>query len=248
MRLLRNLAPSAPLSVQIRFAATRALYLSDEADELNFEARSGFQEWEVETQICLYQEVRTASNFVNIGSYSGFYCVLAGLANPSLNIWAFEPNIFIHPNWHRNIKANHLQGRAKLFPHAVSRENGVGLLRVPSNLMGHQSTTAHLLTRGDRDLAAQASPVHTVRLDKFPIDYRNAVFLVDAEGSEMEILEGMVEVLDRFKPSIIMEALGESRYHNQMVFFHRFGYSPHKVMGADRYFNVLWRAEKPQRA
>src|SRR5512132_611956 len=68
----------------------------------------GLSGYEPETVPVFLRLAASAQVIFDVGAYVGFYTVLAGLANPSARVYAFEP----HPNAYgrllRNVKTNHL--------------------------------------------------------------------------------------------------------------------------------------------
>jgi FkbM family methyltransferase len=157
------------------------------------------RDWEASTQPVLFDLAKAADVFVDVGAYSGIYTVLACVANPSLRVVAFEPNVVKIQQITANVTANGLKDRVTIIEKALAAKSGVATLSIPpddstASLNGagpDDRVTNVVVTTGD--LALASLPVGLVK--------------IDVEGLEAEVLAGMSRTLSTHRPKIIAECL-----------------------------------------
>jgi len=160
------------------------------------------RDWERGTQKLLFTLARNTEYFVDIGAYSGIYCILACIANPTLKSIAFEPNPAASEKLRRNIAINGLTDRVTLVDKALSVSSGHASLAIPRDV-----TAASLNAAGpkDRTIAVTVTTGDDV-LGDLPV----GLIKIDVEGLEPEVLLGMTGVLANTRPAIIAECLGQA--------------------------------------
>lgn len=157
------------------------------------------RDWEASTQPVLFDLAKAADVFVDVGAYSGIYTVLACIANPSLRVVAFEPNVVKIQQITANVTANGLKDRVTIIGKALAAKSGVATLSIPpddstASLNGagpDDRVTNVVVTTGD--LALASLPVGLVK--------------IDVEGLEAEVVAGMSRTLSTHRPKIIAECL-----------------------------------------
>lgn len=153
---------------------------------------------------------RTASRILDVGAYSGFYSLLGAICNPAADVFAFEPFPLIRETLLRNIALNHLDGRVRCIPAAVSDRGGTTEFFVPPNLDGWIETAASL-DREFRDHHEQIIEVNVTTLETFrysdgscgPVD----LIKIDAESVEHRVLAGGRRLLAEDRPIIFLEII-----------------------------------------
>jgi FkbM family methyltransferase len=153
---------------------------------------------------------------IDVGAFTGIYTV--GAAIHSRDVIAVEPQ-------HRQAETllRSMPGNVRVVEAALSRVSGSGLLKMPS-------VEGSSMSRLDASPALTAGwlevPVPLMRMDD--LDRGQVGFVkIDAEGHEIEVLEGAVKIIGFDKPNFIIEA--EERYckgaiANLVRFLTKFGY------------------------
>ena len=154
---------------------------------------------------------------LDVGSYVGFYSLLAAHANPQGQVYAFEPLAPIFDRLTRNIALNRV-ANVQCVRGAVSDKDGsadfhhlaVGLPTSSSLSHGFMDGSMAHATEYVRGLGRMTkTTVPTLTLDHFAEEHRlGTVGLVKVdEGVEPDVLSGMRGLLKRDHPSILCEVL-----------------------------------------
>jgi FkbM family methyltransferase len=182
------------------------------------------------------QEFRLLESFVspgdwvidvgaNVGHYTG---KLSRLVGPNGRVLAFEPV----PRTFELLTAN-----ARQFPHAnvtlmnvaISDQPATASLDVPEGQSG--AYWAHLTDR-DTGLKTLCLP-----LDSMPLPRRVRLVKIDAEGHEQAVLRGMAGLLQRDRPTLIIEVSSDG----SAAFLRERGYSMEKLPGSP---NCIFRPDQ----
>lgn len=160
--------------------------------------------YEDHIQQCLRALLADGDAFVDIGAHIGFHAVLASsLVGPSGSVFAFEPD---PGNFARLLEHLRPFSWGTALNKAVWSTTGT-LLFERSSEPG-ESGWATLTTVRDLNRGEHIS-VSTVSLDDWAGENclnKVAAIKIDAEGSEVGILQGAQDLLDRAKPAVIAEA------------------------------------------
>ena len=164
--------------------------------------------------------VRPGDWVIDIGANVGHYTAkLSELVGSNGRVLAFEPV----PRTFRLLAAN-----ARLFPHenvtlfnaAVSKNSNLAHMSVPTSPGGQYLAR---LSKAETGLQ-----ILCLSLDSLQIPHRVSLVKIDAEGHELEILHGMDELLNRDKPTLIVE-LGE---RGTVEFLSAIGYNMEHLPGS----------------
>jgi FkbM family methyltransferase len=236
---LRQTLWRTPLRVRrklLRFASLRAVHdafyrrfgvhvvpdrrfgFSMEIDVSQFDFRAHFRTPHFERHVVdfLAKQVPPDARAIDIGSFCGYYALLFAVrAGPSGRVVAFEP-VAEHRSWiERNVGLNGLTNIA-VDPRAVGDHTGSAVLRVRG--------PATSLVVGGR---GHDQSIEVIRLDDFVaaggID-RVDVVKIDAEGAEIEVLEGMRQVLQESRPIVVVEVNHKEGRDRVEAFFQSVGY------------------------
>jgi FkbM family methyltransferase len=151
-------------------------------------------EYEVATTKVIKKFVKEEMNVINIGANIGYFTLLiARQVGPKGKVISFEPSLTTAKFLQQNIDANGYKN-VEVHAKAVSNKSGI------SNLWIGGSSTHNFVS----ELKAQSYPqlsniqVETTTMDDFlkNRDPRIDFILMDAEGSEKYILEGMQQTLE----------------------------------------------------
>lgn len=172
----------------------------------------GLNYWERETIPYFFKLAKRAEVVLDIGAYTGFYSILACLANQKIIVYAFEPVDRVRDILKKNISINNLKERCYICNEAVSDMCGIGKLHIPNGLL---PSSASLNLSGFRGYEGEIIDVKLVAIDEFVKRYnllKVDLVKIDVEGFEIKVLEGMKETLKYSQPVIIMEVIPETAY------------------------------------
>jgi FkbM family methyltransferase len=185
-RLVRLLESSPPSEVTIRTQGARLTV------PWMF-VRAYFPEHEPGTVRWMKDYLQAGSVAIDVGAHIGYFTVLmARLAGRYGAVYALEPAQDNLQLLQRNVNRNRLRN-VTVIPSAAGNKSMVRELRLGSNSDGYGFYTPEQATRG-------TVPVAQVRLDDLsvgPVD----LIKIDVEGAELDVLEGMTEILSR-NPSV----------------------------------------------
>ena len=175
----------------------------------------GFGGFESETTALFYRLCRRGVCAIDVGAYTGYYTLLAAIANPTNRVVSFEPWPPNYEHLIKNVRLNHL-ANVRAEPLIISRQEGEMTLYVPDgNLPSSASTLA-----GFRPAAAAIGRASTT-LDIYARTHglgRIDVVKIDTEATEHEVLQGMGEIMERDAPMIFCEVLhGRNEAQQQAV-------------------------------
>ena len=126
--------------------------------------------------------------FVNVGANSGIFCLKLG--SYMQRIYAFEP---LNDNLKllmKNIRENHLDKKVTIFPMAVGAKCDI------VDFFG--ASTAGSLLKGWNFQVDKGQMVPCVSLDSILLDKllkKRALFLIDVEGAEFDVVEGAQNII-----------------------------------------------------
>lgn len=174
-----------------------------------------------------FQNVITENSIVvDAGGNIGYFTLLAARKAAKGTVYTFEPVEFLYQQLEENLKLNKL---TNVYPvqKALTRSEG--------------STTIYESSRDNTGMNSLQKPenytgkfekIDCISLDIFFGEYKELkpmVVKIDTEGAEMEILKGMTNCLQHFKPLLIIEILNEhlNRFESsaEMIFDFLAGYN-----------------------
>lgn len=145
---------------------------------------------------------RRSASFLDIGSYTGLFSLVAAKANPNIRVHAFEivPETFLLAQ--SNVIANDLVGRVSLHLHGLGDRPSE--VHIPATL--NTASLPSSLSLGSAFSGGVRIPVD--RLDDLLPDLAGPMVIkIDVEGFEPQVLAGAYKTLERLKPDIIIEVL-----------------------------------------
>jgi len=161
---------------------------------LRFEADYIFGTHEPQVTLWLERHLAPGQVMFDVGAHAGYTALIAAqIVGERGHVVAFEPNSGNAALIAENIAANpDLARQIRLEPVAVTDRGGTALF-------DGRETTGHVADKG--------SPVPTVSLDRFVTDTGLVPSLVklDIEGGETLALDGMAEILNVRRPTLIIE-------------------------------------------
>jgi FkbM family methyltransferase len=186
-------------------------------------------EWEPEQTAAILKFLRPGAIVLNIGANTGYYALLAaGVVGTSRgHVHAFEIQPQIVDILHRNVALNGFEDVITIVEAGCFSTNGNAAIE-PHGDPGSARIT----------LAGEGVRVPLITLDHYVVakalDHVELI-VIDAEGSDFEVLKGAVDVLARFRPPVLAEAhhlaaFGGSE-DEMCTFMSQFGYSVHALQG-----------------
>lgn len=158
--------------------------------------------WERANTALLQALVKPGDTFIDIGANFGYFSMVAGpLIGASGKLHCFEPIPRVAELLRRSLKGNgYLQGVAKIYPMAVGAARGKLQLRFKEGDYSGASlyiSDARAKTDGFSAVDVEIAPLDEVLAHLSAADFVK----IDAEGSEIHVLEGMKALIAR-SPSI----------------------------------------------
>ncbi|MCH2223359.1 MAG: FkbM family methyltransferase [Crocinitomicaceae bacterium] len=148
---------------------------------------------------------------LDIGANSGIYTVLAATINSNAKIFAFEPVIRTRNLLKQNIEINNFKNVTS-FHQAVSDKTGTAIFHdVTSSSQYSASLNKDVLHSLPKEIKTTYS-IETIRLDdlseinQLPVD----LIKLDVELHELEAMVGMRSIIQKNKPSILVEILNDT--------------------------------------
>ncbi len=156
----------------------------------------------LETQFLLRNLARF-SHFVNVGANLGWYSVIAGLQGRS--IFAFEPDYLNAKVLKRNLKINGITN-SRIVVAAASNQRG------EAQLFGGNSGASLIPGWAGQPKVRRTVPM--VTFDSVASLEKEEVFvIIDVEGHELPVLEGMRKHLRSWNCALIMAEITANQHH-----------------------------------
>ena len=191
---------------------------------------------------------RSARTVFDIGSHAGLY-TLAALAAGARYVHAFEPLSRVRVQLEENVALNRFGESVSAWPFCISDRDGLATLLDPggaspgSATLSESFAATHPVAAGYQGIEAATRSVDSFCTSHSITDLD--LIKIDVEGHEAAVLRGMRESVQRFRPAVLIEVLGEIEGDLALEFEHlrRAGYSWIRLFdgdGDDR--NILLRA------
>jgi FkbM family methyltransferase len=171
-----------------------------------------WHEWhglEPEQTVLFYEIARQARVTLDVGAHVGFYSVLAGLANETGRVYAFEPLPSAFERLQQNVALNGLANVQTFRMAAADSDAEAEFFHLDTGgIPSSSSLSRAFMTDIGGDL--RTSTVPTVRLDSLLAQEHVAcvdLVKLDTETTEAQVLGGMREALAASRPAIFCEVL-----------------------------------------
>ncbi len=141
--------------------------------------------------------------FVDVGAHLGLYTLFA--ARRAAAVWAFEPSSREFARLESNLRRGGLSG-VQVLRRAVGNADKTAQLQI-AHAMHSGQNTLHAFSHSGV-VSESVETVEVERLDRFAREHelrRLDVLKVDAEQSELEVLEGAREILGSLQPWVLVE-------------------------------------------
>jgi len=167
------------------------------------ESQTGFERdtLAVWGKLCAAAPTRLA---IDVGAYTGIYAVSAAMHG--MTVHAFEPLDRNADRTRENAKANGVGGLVWVHPHVVSNRNGVAVLNFNGRMKEMTSGASIISTKH----GYERQEVTSRTLDSYEFE-DVATIKIDVERAEPLVLEGAAKTLEKWKPTLIVEALDDNQ-------------------------------------
>lgn len=154
-------------------------------------------------KLCLDSKI-----ILDIGANSGLYSMVAKALSPQSEVYAFEPVIRVYDRLVKNNTNNNFNICAEKL--ALSNYDGEGII--------YDTSDTHILS------VTVNKNLHASKIKSFPVKILTRklstyiknkkiskvdLIKLDVETHEPEVLEGMEELLEKFKPILLIEVLSD---------------------------------------
>lgn len=180
--------------------------------------------WE-KTSLKLWRKLCVNTNIVlDIGANTGLYSLVTKALNPTAKVYTFEPLPKVLEYLNYNVEINNYD--IIVVSKAVSNFNGTAKVFL---IEGHDFCTSVTV---NKSLLSETTPKKELEIECITlVDFINKnnleridLMKIDVETHEPEVLEGMGEYLDKFKPDFLIEIWDETCAIKLNTFFKDKGY------------------------
>lgn len=163
--------------------------------------------------IWIFEKIISECNgFLDIGANTGLFSLIASKNNLNTISLAFEPSPDAHIFLEKNIAINKVSEHVKAYPYAVSNiEANLEFYKVHNpkypdipNLSGAASLV--YANAEHKKISVQTVNIDTFLEQNHP-KLRIDFIKIDAEGAEADIIQGMLQTIEKHKPIITCEIL-----------------------------------------
>lgn len=206
--------------------------LGSNDDHFILVAKGQFEDWEKQSLRVWESCIEPDSIVIDVGSYLGIYSILASKRDPK-KIYSFEPNPRTREKLYANLEMNDSK-EIQVIGAACGSTAGVASMEIPNGrAMSSGARIAGIGAGTIQDGWDESFQVDVVVIDQIlPLEELNQVSImkIDAEGFELQVLEGCVELLNKSKPKLILEILSDDQFNILSSFLKRFGYTQFVVL------------------
>lgn len=163
----------------------------------------GLREWESETAPVIFENIRRAKCFFDIGANTGFYAVAGAVINPAVRVVAIEPVPANFMSLQRNVRENKVANRVTSLNVALADS-----CRVVDFHEAEDSSMSSLNSAGYQGQKGRVIQVECRTLDDVAesLGAKPDFLKIDVEGFESVVLSGGRMVLEKYRPGIVLEA------------------------------------------
>lgn len=219
----------APITIQIkRGKSFKIFHYGHQVENDLFWAGYG-NGWEA-TSLRLWVRLVTASNTVfDIGANTGVYALAAKSVNTEAKVFAFEPVASIVDKLKKNVEINGFD--INIIQAGVSSHTGDAFIYVPSTDHSYSASLNPDMSLNQSNMVKKR--IKTLRIDDF-IERKNLssadLFKIDTEKHEVDVLSGFGKVIERFRPSILIEILDRDFGEKIKDFFNNYDYIYYEII------------------
>lgn len=142
--------------------------------------------------------------FFDVGANIGFFSIFAGVIRSKINVHAFELDSDLIKTVRENTILNDISHKVEVNLCAISNNDAEMLYFSPRQA---ENVSTNMISKEKSDQYLGYS-IPSVTLDRYSNDKNlNSIDVIkmDIEGAEIYAIDGMVDILEKFSPVVIME-------------------------------------------
>jgi FkbM family methyltransferase len=141
--------------------------------------------------------------FYDVGANVGFFTVIgAKIVGPTGQVYAFEPVPDNYSFLGKNIEINNFRN-VSTHKYAISKSGGKGELFLSEYSGGSTLSEASMPPDFKGTLPVELATIDDLVVEKGFLP--PSLVKIDVEGAEMDVIQGMVQTIEQYKPIIIYE-------------------------------------------
>jgi FkbM family methyltransferase len=227
-----------PQTIRIRISGIEfKLRSSIEDDHFQNAFLKQLKGWEDEVIATWVNLIKRDEIAIDVGAYLGIYSILGASMGASL-VLAYEPNPFTISRLQQNIDLNDFNDRVLVRDVALASSSMEGFLEAPKGrkLSSGTMLSSHKIQANEdhSNNWERIAKVKLVKLDeeiqKLEHPVRISVIKIDAEGSEMDVLEGAQKTLVNYRPYLIIELLDYESLRKATTYLTKINYAVPKAL------------------
>lgn len=176
--------------------------------------------WEIWMLQYFQRFYRPKSNIVDVGGYIGTSALLMSeVLTPNNHIYTFEPvfnNIML-----KNIKANLLENSVVLYPFGLGNQNSIA--DVPKLDFSKCENFGGTTLISPVSVNCRKMKIPICKLDDFWLN-NVSLIKIDVENMEIDVLEGAIELINNYKPTILMATHNLDKFKTSKIFARMSGF------------------------
>jgi len=165
--------------------------------------------WEPQSIQAVADHLSPKATFIDVGAHVGYYSLKAAtLVGPNGHILSIEPNPQTLPKLRANIEASEAHA-VSVWPVACAQsESTLQFFAAPESNTGESS-----LSKENASQEGAAAVPYTVQARPLDAIVKEAkldrvdVIKIDVEGAEFEVLKGAANILDEYRPVLVIELM-----------------------------------------
>ena len=174
--------------------------------------------WEA-TSLRLWARLAAAAETIfDIGANTGAYALAAKVVNKEARVFAFEPVASISDKLRSNVELNGFD--ITVVQAGVSGSTGEAVMYIPATKHSYSASLNSSMLRGNTNLIETVIPI--LRIDEFIRDHAldsADLFKIDTEKHEVDVPSGFGDIINKFKPAILIEILNKTLGGEVEAFF-----------------------------
>lgn len=221
---LKDVPVSGQFSVRIE-PGTSFRYLASPSDAIGKALYwSDLRRLEAETWGVFVRLAADAECFVDIGSFTGAYTLVACAVNSRIRCFAFEPVPEVFERLCVNVGLNGWGNRVTAIHAAVSGSSGTEMFWLPDRGFpdtGHLSSSARLSGEDGSWVKVPTTTLSSALPEGAKVD----LMKIDVEDAEGPVVASIADVLARDRPAVVIEMLASGSYEQAVEVLSRLGYT-----------------------
>jgi FkbM family methyltransferase len=166
---------------------------------------------------------------LDIGAHIGYFTLLAAKLAPQGKVFAFEPVNGLFQKLEHHLKDNNLQNVTAINA-AVSAIESTTTIYVSDD-----ENTGMSSLQQPENFSGKTESIKTISIDSWFQQDRLNLVKIDVEGNELNVLKGMRQTIEKYKPALIIEVNPATLAYFKLTpadifnYMQGLGYSNHQI-------------------